>query len=75
VTIEARGRGDNVAITAIRIELDGAPLATAVEQRGDATWRGSAKTRVTAGEHAARAVVTDETGRSGSFRWTFTASP
>jgi hypothetical protein len=72
VTIEARGRGD-AAIKEIRLELDGAALPASLEQRGDSTWRGSAATRVTAGQHAARAVVVDEKGRSGSYRWTFDA--
>jgi hypothetical protein len=70
VTVEARGRGD-AAIKEIRLELDGASLPVSLEQRGDSTWRGSAATRVTAGQHAARAVVLDEHGRSGSYRWTF----
>lgn len=74
VTVEARGRGD-APITAMRLELDGAALPTAVEQRSDAIWRGSATARVTAGQHNVRAVVTDANGRSGSYRWTFTAAP
>jgi hypothetical protein len=74
VTVEARGRGD-APITAMRIELDGAALPTAFEQRSEAIWRGSATVRVTPGEHNVRAVVTDANGRSGSFRWTFTAAP
>ena len=74
VTIEARGRGD-APITAIRLELDGAPLPVSLEQRGEATWRGSASTQVGAGQHAVRATVVDEAGRTGSFRWSFEAGP
>lgn len=72
VTVEARGRGD-VPITTIRLELDGAALPVSIEQRSESTWRGFATTRVTPGEHAVRAVVTDADGRSGSFRWNFSA--
>jgi hypothetical protein len=74
LTLEARGRGDS-PITAMRLELDGSPLPTAVEQRSESTWRGSATTKVGAGQHSVRAIVTDADGRSGSFRWTFTAAP
>jgi hypothetical protein len=74
ITVEARGRGD-VPIKAMRLEMDGAALAVAFEQRNEFTWRGSASTRVAAGQHNVRAVVTDADGRTGSFRWTFTAAP
>ena len=74
VTIEARGRGD-APITAIRLELDGAALPVSLEQRGEATWRGSAPIRVAAGQHAVRATVQDARGRTGSYRWTFDAGP
>jgi hypothetical protein len=73
VVVEARGRGD-APITGIRLELDGAALPVALEQRSDSTWRGSASTHVTAGQHNVRASVTDASGRSGSYRWSFTAS-
>ena len=72
VTVEARGRGDS-PITGIRLELDGAVLPVSFEQRSESTWRGFATTKVTPGEHAVRAVVTDADGRSGSFRWSFSA--
>jgi hypothetical protein len=65
-TIEARGRGD-AAISEIRLELDGTALPSTLEQRGESTWRGFATARL--------AVVVDEQGRSGSYRWTFEASP
>jgi hypothetical protein len=74
VTIEARGRGD-VPITAIRLDLDGASLPVAIEQRSESTWRGSARAQVSAGQHAVRATVTDAEGRTGSFRWSFAAGP
>jgi hypothetical protein len=72
VLVEARGRGD-APITAMRLEIDGSALPVAFEQRSDSTWRGSASTRVTAGQHSVRASVTDAAGRSGSYRWSFTA--
>jgi hypothetical protein len=74
LTLEARGRGD-VPVTAMRLELDGAPLPVSLEQRDSSTWRGSAQVKVGAGQHTARAVVTDQSGRSGAFRWTFEADP
>ncbi len=74
VTVEARGRGD-ATITEIRLELDGAALPVSLEQRGDSIWRGFAATRVAAGQHNVKAVVLDEKGRSGSFRWNFDAGP
>ncbi len=74
ITIEARGRGD-APISAISLELDGAALAVALEQRSESTWRGVATARVGAGQHSVRATVTDAEGRSGSFRWNFEAKP
>ena len=74
LVIEARGRGE-APIKGIRLELDGAALSVALEQRSESTWRGSATTRVSAGKHSVRAVVTDAEGRSGSYRWTFAAGP
>ncbi len=74
ITVEARARGD-APIKQIRLELDGAALSVSLEQRSETTWRGSASSRVAAGEHSVRAVVTDASGRSGSFRWTFTVAP
>jgi hypothetical protein len=72
--IEARGRGD-APITAIRLELDGAALGVSLEQRSEAVWRGSSTVQVAPGQHAVRATVVDDQGRSGSFRWTFDAGP
>jgi hypothetical protein len=74
LTIEARGRGD-AAITAIRLELDGAPLSVSLEQRSESTWRGFSTVRVSPGKHTVRAVVVDENNRTGSYRWTFDAGP
>jgi hypothetical protein len=74
LVIEARGRGD-AAITAIRLELDGAPLSVALEQRSESTWRGFANARITSGQHVVRATVIDEAGRTGGYRWTFDAAP
>ena len=73
-TIEARARGD-APIASMRLELDGAALPGAFEQRDSATWRVSATTKVTPGQHAVRAVVVDERGRTGGFRWNFEAAP
>jgi hypothetical protein len=74
LVIEARGRGD-LPITQIRLELDGAPLPVSFEPRGEGTWRGSASTQVAPGSHTARAVVVDQSGRSGAYRWSFDAGP
>jgi hypothetical protein len=74
VTLEARGRGD-APITGINIDLDGTSLPVSFEQRGDSVWRGSATTKVAAGQHAVRATVTDASGRTGSYRWNFSAGP
>ncbi len=73
IVVEARGRGD-APITAMHLALDGAALPVALDQRSDSTWRGSASTRVTAGEHSVRASVTDAAGRTGSYSWSFTVS-
>jgi hypothetical protein len=73
LVVEARGRGD-VPIKEMRLELDGAALSVALEQRSDSTWRGSASARVATGPHNVRASVTDAAGHSGSYRWSFTAS-
>ena len=72
--IEARGRGDS-AIAAIRLELDGAALSVSLEQRSESVWRGSSTATVAPGQHAVRATVVDDQGRTGSFRWTFDAGP
>ena len=72
VTVEARGRGD-APITGIGLELDGGALPVQVEQRSESTWRAFTSTRVAPGAHTVRATVKDAEGRSGSFRWTFTA--
>ena len=72
IMLEARGRGD-APIKAIALELDGGALPVQLEQRSESTWRGFASARVSAGSHNARATVTDADGRSGSFRWSFTA--
>ena len=74
VTIEARGRGD-APITAIRLDMDGAALSVSLEQRSESTWRGVAVVSVPAGQHAVRATVVDDQGRTGSYRWSFEASP
>jgi hypothetical protein len=74
LVVEARARGDS-PITAIHLELDGAALPVALEQRAESTWRGSASVQIPAGHHAVRATVVDDQGRSGSFRWNFDASP
>ncbi len=72
VTVEARGRGD-APITGIGLELDGSVLPVQLEQRSESTWRGVANVHVGAGSHSVRATVTDAEGRTGSFRWSFSA--
>ncbi len=72
VTLEARARGD-APIVSIRLEIDGAPVQTALDQRSDVIWRGWATTTVKPGQHTVRATVTDSQGRQGGYRWTFTA--
>ncbi|HEV7665294.1 MAG TPA: hypothetical protein VGQ62_17315 [Chloroflexota bacterium] len=74
LTIEARGRGDT-AITSIRLELDGAALPVALEQRSESTWRAFATVQVGAGKHNVRATVVDDQNRTGGYRWTFDAGP
>jgi hypothetical protein len=74
VTVEARARGD-APISEIRLELDGATLPATLEQRGDSVWRGAATTRVTPGQHSARAIVIDAEGRRGAYRWNFEVEP
>src|SRR5437867_4456794 len=66
LVIEARGRGD-AAITAIRLELDGAALPVSLEQRSESTWRGFATAQISAGKHTVRATVIDDQNRSGGF--------
>jgi hypothetical protein len=73
-TIEARGRGDST-ITTMRLELDGAPLQGSFEQRSDSFWRVSASAKLSPGQHAVRATVIDDQGRTGGYRWTFDVSP
>jgi hypothetical protein len=74
LTVEARGRGD-ARISSIRLDMDGAALPVSLEQRGETTWRGFAEVRVATGQHAVRATVVDDQGRTGSYRWTFEAGP
>lgn len=74
ITVEARGRGD-APIKEIRLELDGKPLATVLEERGESTWRGHTTVTLTPGRHALRAVVVDAEGRTGAFRWGVEATP
>jgi hypothetical protein len=70
VVLEARGRGD-APVVEIRLELDGATLPVTLDQRGESVARGTATVTLGPGRHAARAVVVDAKGRSGSFRWNF----
>jgi hypothetical protein len=74
LTIEARGRGD-AAISAIRLELDGASLPVALEQRSESTWRGFATVQVSSGKHTVRATIVDDQNRTGGYRWSFDAGP
>ncbi len=74
ITVEARARGD-APIAEIRLEVDGAPVRTSLEQRSDTTWRGLAGVSVTPGSHTVRATAVDVRGRSGAFRWTFDVGP
>jgi hypothetical protein len=73
VAIEVRARGE-APIAQIRLVLDGAPLQVALERRDEKTWRGRATVRVGPGAHAVTATVIDGQGRSGSYRWQFTAA-
>ena len=74
LVVEARGRGD-APIARIRLVLDGAALPVTLEQRGDAVWRAQAATSVAPGRHVVDAIVDDAAGRTGSYRWQFTAAP
>ena len=74
VVMEARGRG-TAPIVEIRLELDGVPLAVTMDQRSESIWRGQAQVTVAPGRHSARAVVVDQRGRTGAYRWEFTAGP
>lgn len=74
VTIEARGRGDS-AIATLRLELDGKPLSTTLEQRSETTWRAAATVPVGPGPHTVRATVVDDQNRTGGYHWTFDAGP
>jgi hypothetical protein len=74
IVVEARARGD-APIAEIRLELDGAPLTTALEQRSDSIWRSAANVRVAPGPHTARATVVDAEGRRGAYRWSFEVGP
>lgn len=74
VVLEARGRGD-APIREIRLELDGRAVASTLEQRSDSIWRAFATVPVSPGSHEARATVVDAEGRTGTYRWSFTAAP
>src|SRR5438067_1176952 len=70
--VEGGGRGA-APIRGIRVEVAGAALPLASEQRSDVIWRGSSTVPVTPGRHSVRALVVDAQGRSGSYRWSFEA--
>jgi hypothetical protein len=72
LVLEARGRGD-APISEMRLELDGAPLPVAMEQRSDAIWRAAANVQVGSGRHSVKAFVVDAQGRTGSYGWSFEA--
>jgi hypothetical protein len=72
LVLEARGRGD-APISEIRLELDGAPLPVAMEQRSDVIWRGATSIQVPSGHHQVKAFVVDAEGRTGSYGWSFDA--
>ncbi len=74
IVVEARARGD-APIAEIQLELDGATLPAAVEQRSDSIWRGAASVRIGPGTHTARATVIDAEGRRGAYRWSFEVGP
>ncbi len=74
LVVEARARGD-VPIAQMRLVLNGAALPTTLEHRGEATWRAHAPISVAPGSHVVDAVVVDTDGRTGSYRWHFTAAP
>lgn len=73
LAVEARARGE-APITQIRLVLDGAPLQVALERRDEKTWRGRASARVAPGTHTVAVTVVDSEGRTGSYRWQFTAT-
>ena len=50
VLLETRARGE-AAIKEIRMQIDGVPVAVALEKQNETTWRGRASARVTAGSH------------------------
>jgi hypothetical protein len=72
LVLEARGRGD-VPISEMRLELDGAALPVAMEQRSEAIWRAAANVQVASGRHSVKAFVVDAEGRTGSYGWSFDA--
>ena len=74
VTLEARARGE-APITKITFQLDGVAVAAALDRRDDTTWRGRASVQVKPGSHTVAVFVVDEKGRTGSYRWEFTAGP
>ena len=74
VALEVRARGE-APIKEIRMQLDGVPVAVALEKLNETTWRGRASARVTAGSHTVSVSVVDAQGRVGSYRWKFDATP
>ena len=74
VVLETRARGE-APIKEIRLQLDGVPVAVAMEKQNETTWRGRATTRVAAGAHTVTVSVVDSQGRVGSYRWKFDATP
>lgn len=74
VVLETRARGE-APIKEIRLQIDGVPVAVALERQNETTWRGRASTRVTAGTHTVAVSVIDSQGRVGSYRWKFDAAP
>ena len=74
VALETRARGE-APIKEIRMQIDGVPVAVALEKLNETTWRGRASARVTAGSHTVSVSVVDAQGRVGSYRWKFDATP
>lgn len=74
VVLETRARGE-APIKEIRLQLDGVPVAVALERQNETTWRGRASARVAAGSHTVSVSVVDGQGRVGSYRWKFEATP
>ena len=70
LTVEARGRSD-LPVVQIRLIVDGAPLAATLERQGSDVWRAQAAARLAPGPHVASAVIVDNLGRTGSYRWQF----